>query len=72
MSPIGKKLIFGSVVKVNVMVSLQEMNVSLCNVPTSDLGQRVCACVCVSASVCPRPQTHSLRWKGRERRGRNH
>ena len=24
------------------------MNVSLCNVPKSDLGQRVCMCVCVS------------------------
>ena len=46
MSPIGKMLIFGSVVK----VSFQEMNVSLCNVPTKDLGQCVCVFVCLCLS----------------------
>ena len=45
MSQIGKKLFFGSVVRVRqivvmvrVRVSLQEINVSLCNVPKSDLN----------------------------------
>ena len=33
------------VVMVMVRVSLQEINVSLCNVPKSDLGRRVYVCV---------------------------
>ena len=53
LSPIWKKLIFGSVVKVRV--SLQEINVSLCNVPKRDLGRHVCVCVCVCARVCESP-----------------
>ena len=48
-SPTGKHLIFESVIKVRVIVgvcvSLQKMNVSLCNVPKSDLGQGTCVYV---------------------------
>ena len=59
-SPIEEKLIFRSVVKVSVRVrvrqvdvmvrvggSLQEITVSLCNVPKSDLGQQQQQLVCV-------------------------
>ena len=55
-SSVGKMLIFESVVKMKVRVRfwqtvviigvrVLEMNTSLCNVPKSDLGQRVCVCV---------------------------
>ncbi len=49
MSPIRKMLIFGSVVRVKevvvrvrVRVSHLEINVSLCNIPKSDLSKHVC------------------------------
>ena len=56
-SPIGKKMTFGSVVQVRVRVrfrkvvvtvrvksDLQEINVRLCDVPKSDLRQQMCVC----------------------------
>lgn len=51
---IAKRLIFGSGVRVGV--SLQEMNLSLCNFLSSDLSnfQRVCVpvCVCYTQTTC--------------------
>ena len=62
MSPIWKKLISGSMVKVRVRVrvrqvvvmvrvSLQEMNISLCNVPKGD-HNLICVCVSCILSIC--------------------
>ena len=47
-------------VMVRVRVSLQEINVSLCNVPKSDLRKNVYVCVCVCVCVSKHAASEAL------------
>lgn len=48
-------------VMVKVRVGLQEMNVSYCNFPKSDLKTFVCACACLCVCVSANEYIHPLK-----------